>query len=198
MSLIVQIIGSHIRIYLQEVFELTTELWSNRSLHLPIVGLIESLATAMAAEFKPYLPTVIPQLLTVFEEPPNPERSQTEIKVFHAMLAFGSSVEQYIHLLLPAVLTTIEREGASRECKRAAVRTIAGLARRVNLSASASRIIQPLVRTMPFADTQLRESIMTTLCVLAQQLGPDFAVFVPRVSSVSFLPNRITNTRHSA
>lgn len=192
MSLIVQIVGPHIRNYLQEVFELTTELWSNRSLHLPIVGLIESLATAMAAEFKRFLPTVIPQLLTVFDEPPSQERSQTEIKVFHTMLAFGSAVEQYIHLLLPVLSATIEREGANRETRRAAIKTIAGLARRVNLSTAASRIIQPLVRNLPAADTQLREDTMNTLCVLAQQLGPDFAIFVPRISNVRYILFRVS------
>jgi len=185
MSLIVQIIGSHIRNYLDDVFLLTRELWSNPFLRLPIVELIESLANAMGAEFKPYLPSVIPQLLTIFDQPEGNERSATEVRVFQAMLSFGSAIEEYLHLILPYILSTIERPTASTESRKVAVVTIGDLARRINLAESVSRIVQPLVRTLPTSEGQFRHAIMDTLCILLLQLGPDFAVFVPRLRSVS-------------
>jgi FKBP12-rapamycin complex-associated protein len=186
MSLIVQIIGSHIRNYLDEVFQLTRDLWPNLLLRLPIVALIESLANAMGAEFKPYLPAVIPQLLTVFNQPEGTERSLAEVKVFQAMLAFGSAVEEYLHLILPFILATLERPTGSRDSRRVAVETIGELARRINLTESVSRIIQPLVRTLPAVEKSLSHVIMDTICILLVQLGPDFAVFVPRIRNVSF------------
>lgn len=187
MSIIVQIIGSHIRNYIQEVFELTRDLWGNPELHLPIVGLVESLATAMAAEFKRYLPTVLPQLLTVFDEPTSEKRGMTEVRVFHAMLSFGSSVEEYIHLLLPVLLVTIEKKEASPESRKAAAATISGLGHRVSLADNGSRIVHPLVRALPTASPDLRNAIMDTMCVLLTQLGADFAVFVPIIKKVCCL-----------
>jgi serine/threonine-protein kinase mTOR len=184
MSVIVEVIGSHIRNYLDEVFQLTRDLWPNPILHLPIVELIESLADAMGAEFKPYLPAVIPQLLTVFHQPEGTERSLAEVRVFQTMLSFGSAVEEYLHLILPFILATLERPTASRDSRRVAVETIGDLARRINLTESVSRIIQPLVRTLPAAEKSLRDAIMDTICVLLLQLGPDFAVFVPRIRNV--------------
>lgn len=187
MSLMVQIIGPHIRNYVDEVFHLTTDLWESPELRLPIVALIESLATAMAAEFKKYLPVVIPQLLTVFETP----GSAAEVKVFNAMLSFGSAVEEYIHLILPVLLSTIERPNSSKESRKHAVITIGGLSRRVSLVDNASRIVHPLIRALPGADASLRDVIMNTISVLLQQLGADFAIFIPRIDSVSFRPPKM-------
>jgi FKBP12-rapamycin complex-associated protein len=180
MSIMIQIVGAHIRNYVDEVFQLTKDLWANKDLRLPIVGLVESLATAMAAEFKKYLPVVIPKFLTIFDEPGSP----AEVKVFHTMLSFGSAVEEYIHLILPVLLATVERTSSSKESRKAAVTTIGGLARRVSLVDNASRIVHPLVRTLISADTQLKNAIMDTLCVLLQQLGADFAIFIPGIQAV--------------
>lgn len=176
----VQIVGPHIRNYVDEVFQLTTELWESKDLRLPIVGLVESLATAMAAEFKKYLPVVIPKLLTVFDEPGSP----AEVRVFHAILSFGSAVEEYIHLILPVLLATIERPASPKEARKEAIFTLSGLARRVSLADNASRIVHPLVRTLPSADPQFRNAIMNTICVLLQQLGADFSIFIPKIQAV--------------
>lgn len=182
MSLIVQIIGGHIRNFMEDVFQLIADLWPNPVLHLPIVGLVESLATAMAAEFKKYLPVVVPQLLTVFTEPPSAERNQTEVRVFHTLLSFGSAIEDYTHLILPVILNTIESKTASPASRKAAVHTISGLTRRVSLADSGSRIVQPLLRTLPSAEIQLQSAIVDALCALLLQMGSDFALFIPRIA----------------
>ncbi len=73
-----------------EIFSLITELWENVALQLPIVALIEALGKALDAEFKPFLPTILPLILKVFEGgAPDDKRSAVQIKVFDAFLNFG-------------------------------------------------------------------------------------------------------------
>ncbi|KAG8816995.1 phosphatidylinositol kinase- protein kinase tor1, partial [Serendipita sp. 400] len=182
MSIIIQIVGSHIRNFMREVFQLVTDLWVNPILHLPIVGLVESLSTAMAAEFKPYLPVVIPQLLTVFNETSGYEQGPTVIRVFQAILSFGSAVEDFLHLILPVLLSTIESAAAPLHTRKAAANTIASLSQRVSLADNTSRIVQSLVRTLTKAEAPLQMAIMDMLCLLMVQVGPDFALFIPRIT----------------
>ncbi|KAJ7022345.1 hypothetical protein C8F04DRAFT_1194555 [Mycena alexandri] len=60
------IIKQHVRNHAAEVLGLVTELWDNATLQTPIVALIEAVGRALAAELKPFLPTILPLLLKVF------------------------------------------------------------------------------------------------------------------------------------
>jgi serine/threonine-protein kinase mTOR len=185
LALLAEIIKLHIAPFVKDILDLSRDLWTNPVLHLPIVSLIEALSRVLDAGFKPHLPAVLPVMLSVSEEPSSEKRQAAEMKVFHALLTFGSNVEEYMHLLLPVLLSAVERPDASNSLKKTALTTIGGLARHVNLSDYASRIIHPLVRVLPGATTDVREAIKDTMCSLIFQLGADFAVFVPMVKKVS-------------
>ena len=169
------------------MFELTRDLWEVHELRLPIVGLIESLAKAMAAEFKRFLPTVLPQLLMVFGDQ---YRSQaTEVKVFHAMTAFGTGLEEYLTLCLPAFVSAIEKAGNGRmDAARAAVRTLVLLAKITNVSEYAARILKPLVISLGqvsgSGSDEYRSIAVDAIITLAVQLGGDFVVFMPMIQQV--------------
>lgn len=63
---LVSIIKQHIRNYLPEAFALIQELWvAYPALEVSIVALVESLSKALHAEFRPFLPTVLPPMLKV-------------------------------------------------------------------------------------------------------------------------------------
>lgn len=66
------------------------------------------------------------------------------------------------------------------------MQTIDGLAKKVNFSDHASRIIHPLVRVLndPYAAPELSTAVLDTLSVLLIQLGADFAIFVPMINKV--------------
>lgn len=190
LAILVGIIKQHVRNYMPDIFALITELWENVALQLPIVALIEALGKALDAEFKPFLPTILPLILKVFEGgPPDDKRSAVQIKVFDAFLTFGSNIEEYLHLVIPIIVKTYERDGTT-QLRKKAIQTIHGLSRRVNFSDHASRIIHPLVRVLDNSNTELRISVMETLCSLMMQLGADFAIFVPTINK-SILRNKV-------
>jgi FKBP12-rapamycin complex-associated protein len=63
---LVWIIKQHVRNYLDNIFDLITEIWEKHPhVEVHIVALIESVARALNAEFKPYIYTVLPPLLKV-------------------------------------------------------------------------------------------------------------------------------------
>lgn len=161
-------------------------MWDNVALQTPIVSLIEALGKALDAEFKPFLPTILPLMLKVFDGEVADKRQNTQIKVLDAFLTFGTNIEEYLHLVLPIIVKSYERPDASTALRKKAVQTIDGLTRRVNFSDHASRIIHPLVRILSINNNELRTAVMETLCSLILQLGPDFAIFVPTIAKVCY------------
>ena len=189
LAILIGIIKQHVRKYMPDIFALVTDLWE-QSLQLPLVSLIESLGKALDAEFRPFLPTILPLILKVFDGDLNDKRSATQIKVFDAFLTFGSNIEEYLHLVIPIIVRTYERSDASTALRKRAIVTIDGLSSRVNFSDHASRIIHPLVRVLTSSNNELRMAVLDTLCSLLVQLGSDFAIFVPTINKVSSLPHR--------
>jgi len=59
-------------------------------------------------EFKVYLPQLLPLLLQVFETD-DTERRLPTLEVLTALKKFGSTLEEYLHLVLPVVVRLFER-----------------------------------------------------------------------------------------
>lgn len=184
LTILVGIIKQHVRKYTVDIFELVNELWENQSLQLPLASLVEALGKALDAEFKPFLPNVLPLLLKVFDGDMNDKVASTQMKVFDALLTFGANIEEYLQLVVPILVRTCERPDGPTALKKRAIQTIEGLTRRVNFSDHASRIIHPLVRTIGGPYNELRQAAMDCLCALMLQLGSDFAIFVPTINKV--------------
>ncbi|KIM49486.1 hypothetical protein M413DRAFT_21701 [Hebeloma cylindrosporum] len=201
LAILIGIIKQHVRNFLPEIFSLITELWENAALQLPIVALIEALGKALDAEFKPFLPAILPLILKVFEGELTEKRISTQIKVFDAFLTFGANIEEYLHLVIPIIVKSyerqeiVERADSLTALRKRAIQTIDGLSRRVNFSDHASRIIHPLVRVLESGNNELRMAVMDTLCSLVIQLGSDFAIFVPTINKC-LLRNRIPHPKY--
>ncbi|KAJ6619840.1 atypical/PIKK/FRAP protein kinase [Mycena sp. CBHHK59/15] len=182
LAILVGIIKQHVRNYTMSVFGLVKELWDNTTLQLPLVSLIEALGNALAADFKPLLPTVIPLILRAFDNEFSPKRAQTQIKIFDALQTFGSILEEYLYLVIPIIVKSYERVDATTALRKRAIQTIDALSKHVNFSDHVSRIVHPLVRVLNGANNELRVAVLDTMCSLVVQLGSDFAVFVPMIS----------------
>ena len=167
-----------------EIFKLVQDLWDNPLLQLPLMSLVEALGKALDAEFKPFLPNIIPLLLKVFEGELTDKRMSKQMKVFDALQTFGANIEEYLHLVVPVIVKTFERPDASTALRKKAMQTIDGLSKRINFSDRASRIIHPLVRVLEGSNNELRMAVMDTLCALVIQLWSDFAIFVPTINKV--------------
>ncbi|KAF9047130.1 phosphatidylinositol 3-kinase [Hymenopellis radicata] len=182
LTILVGIIKQHIRNYMPIIFNLITDIWENVALQLPIVSLIEALSKALSAEFKPFLPTVIPLVLKVFDGELNDKRVSTQIKIFDAFQTFGANIEEYLHLVIPLIVRAYDRIDGTTPLRKKAIQTIDGLSKRVNFSDHASRIVHPLIRVLESGNNELRQTAMDTLCSLCVQFGADFAIFVPTIN----------------
>ncbi|KAF9525319.1 phosphatidylinositol 3-kinase [Crepidotus variabilis] len=201
LAILIGIIKQHIRNFVPEVFVLVTELWDNPTLQLPIVSLIEALGKALDAEFKPFLPSILPLILKIFEGELTEKRTSTQIKVFDAFLTFGANIEEYLHLVIPIIVKSYERRDFTDRpesltaLRKRAIQTIDGMSRRINFSDHASRIIHPLIRVLEDGSNELRMAVMDTLCSLVVQLGSDFAIFVPTINKC-LLRNRVPHPKY--
>ncbi|KIJ55748.1 hypothetical protein M422DRAFT_24274 [Sphaerobolus stellatus SS14] len=181
-AILIGIIKQHVRNYVPQLFDLVNDLWETSSLQLPLVTLVEALGKALDAEFRPFLPSILPRLLKVFEGELSEKRINIQIKVFQAFLTFGANIEEYMHLIIPVIVKSYERPEGSSALRKTAISTIEGLSERVNFSDHASRIIHPLVRVLSQPNLDLRQPVMDTLCALVHQLGSDFAIFIPTIN----------------
>ncbi|KAL0953824.1 hypothetical protein HGRIS_005004 [Hohenbuehelia grisea] len=197
LAILVGIIKQHVRNHLVDVFVLITDLWESSTLQLPLVTLVEALGNALASEFKPCLPTILPLILKVFDGELTDKRINTQIKIFDAFVTFGANIEEYLHLVIPMILRSYERSDASTALRKKAIQTIEALSARVNFSDHASRIIHPLVRVLDQQNNEVRVTAMDTLCAFVYQLGSDFAIFVSTIQK-SMSKNRIVHPRYEA
>ncbi|KAH8093828.1 FAT-domain-containing protein [Cristinia sonorae] len=197
LAILIGIIKQHVRNHMFDVFNLITELWEVTSLQLPLVSLVEALGKALDAEFKPFLPQILPLVLKVFDGEMNEKSAATQMKIFDAFLTFGANIEEYLQLVIPIIVKTAERQDGTIALRKRAVYTIDGLSRRVNFSDHASRIIHPLVRVLGQPHNELRSAVMDTLCSLIIQLGSDFAIFIPTVNK-TLLRIRFTHPKYDS
>ena len=108
LGVLVSVVKQHIRNYLQNIFLLIQEYWNpNSSLQITILSLIEAISVALDGEFKIYLPSLLPNLLSIFEMDVSEKRQPTS-KVLHAFTAFGANLEEYMHLVIPAIVKLFE------------------------------------------------------------------------------------------
>ncbi|TIB14647.1 hypothetical protein E3P89_00930 [Wallemia ichthyophaga] len=191
LAILVSIVKHHIRNFLTDILELIREFWNpNSTLQITIISLIEILAKALEGEFRVHLPVLLPPMLQTFDFELADKRQPTLIRILRAFSVFGSNVEEYLHLVVPAIVKTIERPESTVQLRKAAIITIGQLSRQVNFCDHASRIIHPLARVLSSGPAELRNAAMDILAALVLQLGPDFAVFVPMISKV-LLKHRI-------
>ncbi|KAI9303923.1 armadillo-type protein [Cunninghamella echinulata] len=195
LSELVGIVKQHVRNYLKDIFDIIDEYWTpESSIQITIISLIESIAKALDGELKVYLPRLLPHMLQIFDNDIT-ERRHPTIRVLHAFVVFGANIEEYMHLVIPAIVKFFEKPDAPVSVRRQAMTTITSLCKKVNMFDYASRIIHPLARVLPVLPIEARNSAMDLLCALIFQLGTDYAKFIPVVNKV-LTKHRITHTNY--
>ncbi|WPH02862.1 Hypothetical protein R9X50_00573000 [Acrodontium crateriforme] len=187
LSQLVKIVRQHIRPHLTVIIDAVSEHWhKSTQLQATILNLIESIAKSLEGEFKVYLAGVLPLMLGVLDADPKADGTNPAcLRVLHAFLVFGSSAEEYMHLIIPVIVRMFD-DGRSRDrrVRKAAMETIARLSKQVNVSEFAAKVIHPLSRVLTGNDGGLKQTAMETLCALVFQLGPDYLHFVPMIDKV--------------
>ncbi|KAG9256851.1 armadillo-type protein [Emericellopsis atlantica] len=184
LATLVGIVRQHIRNYLPEIIVVIQEYWhTSAAMQTTILLLIEAISRSLEGEFKTYLAGLLPLMLGVLEKDGSAKRMPSE-KVLHAFLVFGASAEEYMHLIMPVIVRTFEKQGQPASIRRSAIDTIGKISRQVNLNDYAAKIIHPLTRVLDAGDPSLRNVSLDTLCALIQQLGRDYLHFAGTVNKV--------------
>ncbi|KAH9885310.1 FAT-domain-containing protein [Xylariomycetidae sp. FL2044] len=184
LATLVSIVRQHIRTYLPSIVEVCQEFWDvGSTLQGTILNLVEAIARSLEGEFKCYLAGLLPLMLGILEKDSTTKRIPSE-KVLHAFLVFGSSAEEYMHLIIPVIVRTFEKQGQPTFLRKSAIDTIGKISRQVNLNDFAAKIIHPLARILASGESTLRVAALDTLCALIQQLGRDYLHFIGTVNKV--------------
>lgn len=192
---LILIVKQHIRNYLDLICALIKEFWTPSSnIQGTLILLIEHVALALGAEFKVYLPQLMPQILRVLNQDPAKHEPNVTIKLLLALRKFGNNLDDYMHLILPPIVKLFESQDVA--VAKHAMEAVKDLAGTLDFSDFISRIVHPLVRTMD-NNPELRHEAMSTLCALCSHLGRKFNIFVPLVGKV-MAKHRITNTQYDS
>ncbi|KAJ3394190.1 phosphatidylinositol kinase- protein kinase tor1 [Entophlyctis sp. JEL0112] len=179
----ISIVGAHICVYSSDIMNAAQEFWTLSShLHSVIMSLIETLSIAIQHKIKNFLPTVIPLVLSIFQLSPK-GNSQLIRKAVNAFLAFGSSLDEYINLAVPPILSVFEDENAPVDLRIHSMKVLGEIMRTTANFQQSSKIIHSILRVLNnpsgFEFSNVCTSVMT---VLAWRLGSNFTTFIPYVS----------------
>jgi FKBP12-rapamycin complex-associated protein len=123
-------------------------------------------------------------MLNVLHTDRTKERSPTQ-NILHALEVLGTNLDDYLHLIIPAVVKLVEQADViDSQVRMLATQTLGRLGNKLNFSEYASRIIHPLARILDGDDLEIKNVTMETLCTLVYQLGSDYAIFIPMVNKV--------------
>ncbi|KKY24120.1 putative phosphatidylinositol 3-kinase tor2 [Phaeomoniella chlamydospora] len=199
LSILVSIVKQHIRAFLPEMITVIREYWNkNAQVQSTILSLVESIARSLEGEFKKNLADLLPLMLSLMERDMSPARRPSE-RILHTFLVFGNGGEEYMHLIVPAIVRLFETTSAPISVRKNAIETLSKLSRLVNVSDYASMIIHPLAKIMgsPINDIQLRQAALDCVVALIFQLGQDFIHFIPLVSK-SIKSGQISSPNYDA
>ncbi|KAM6558952.1 hypothetical protein CsatA_028191 [Cannabis sativa] len=185
---LVSIVRQHIRKYLPELLSLISELWSsfsfpaaNRpSLGYPVLHLVEQLCLALNDEFRTYLPIILPCCIQVLSDAERYNDYTYVLDILHTLEVFGGTLDEHMHLLLPALIRLFKME-ASVKIRRAAINTLTRLISRVQVTGHISSLVHHLKLVLDGKNDELRKDAVDALCCLAQSLGEDFTIFIPSI-----------------
>merc|ERR1719341_2396332 len=191
---LIGIVKQHIRNYLDDIFILIKEFWTADSpLQSTIILLVEAIAVALGSEFKVYLPQLIPHILRVLSHDSSRDKQVTH-KMLSALIKFGATLDDYIHLVLPPMVKLFDSAEVSWSVRKTSLEAIDKLSDNLDFSEYAGRIIHPLVRCIDNSP-ELRPAAMDALAAIVLQLGKKFKIFIPMVDKV-LKKHRISHQRY--
>lgn len=181
LGLLVTIVKQHIRGFIPDLIQIIQEHWNlSVNIQTTTLTLVESLAIALEGEFRTYLPTLLPQMLSIFESD-TADKQLPSHRLLNALLTFGPNLEEYLHLVIPAIVKVFEKSSNSIAIRKQAILLIGQLSKSINICDQASRIIHSLVRVLATDALELQNVSMDVLCLIACQMGPDFVIFAAMI-----------------
>jgi FKBP12-rapamycin complex-associated protein len=184
LALLVAIVKQHIRNYIPDLIQLIQDHWNlSVNIQTTALSLVESIAIALEGEFRSYLPTLLPQMLLLFDSDSS-EKQQPSQRLLNTLLTFGANLEEYLNLVIPAIVKVFEKPANPMALRKQAIQLVGQLCKNINITDQASRIIHTLVRVLGTDAVDLRIISMDTLCLVASQMGQEFVIFIAMIRKV--------------
>lgn len=188
LAVLVNIVRQHIRAFLPDIINVIREFWdASYAVQGTILSLVEAISRALEGEFKKFLAGLIPLMLDTLDKDMTSGRQPSE-RILHTFLVFGSSGEEYMHLIIPSIVRLFDKTQNPVSIRKSAIETLAKLSRQVNVSDFSSLMIHSLSRVVAGNDRTLRQAAMDCICALIFQLGQDFNHYIPLVTKVCPIP----------
>lgn len=188
-AILVSIVGTHMRPYIPQLLELIKEYWSNNiQTQATVLSLVDSLARSLNNEFKPSIAALLPLMFEVLEKDDTLKRTASE-RILHTILAFGPISEEFMHMIIPALVRMFQTQLNPVPTRKAAIDTIGKITRQVNISDHASIIIHNLTEVIGGREPGLKQSALDCICALIFQLGEEYLLYVATVRKVLLTSN---------
>lgn len=188
LAVLVNIVRQHIRAFLPDIINVIREFWdASYAVQGTILSLVEAISKALEGEFKKSLAGLIPLMLDTLEKDMTSGRQPSE-RILHTFLVFGSSGEEYMHLIIPSIVRLFDKTQNPVSIRKSAIETLAKLSRQVNVSDFSSLMIHSLSRVVAGNDRTLRQAAMDCICALIFQVGQDFNHYIPLITKVHPFP----------
>ncbi|GBP30106.1 hypothetical protein EVAR_94949_1 [Eumeta japonica] len=141
---LISIVKQHIRNHLDKIFELIKEFWTpNSPLQTTLIMLVEHIAVALGSEFKIYLPQIMPQILKILCHDVSKDLFVTE-KLLLVLQKFEDNLDDYIHLVIPAIVKLFEAKDCPHSVAKLALETIDNMSIYLNVIASSNEPSQTI------------------------------------------------------
>ncbi|KAJ8330853.1 phosphatidylinositol kinase- protein kinase tor1 [Batrachochytrium dendrobatidis] len=182
LGVLVTIVRQHIRGYINEFIQLIQDFWTlSANIQSTALSLIEVVSTALEGEFKVYLPILLPMMIQIFDTDVTTKRLPS-LRLIKALLFFGPILEDYLHLVIPAIIKVAERADSPTALREQAVLVLGLMSRKVCLTEESSQILHMLSRNLLTDSATLRVAVMETLCALIYQIGDEYILFIPMIN----------------
>ena len=203
---IVNIVKASIKPYIPSLLSLSLLYLSHYTLLDHVFLLINRLSLVMRDDWRSFLSQLLPHLLSLLSSDRSPHRALT-FKTLHTFDVFGSSLSDYLHLIVPALLRLCEAPDVGGALRVSCMRTIGLIAKQMDIREYAGRLVHPLARML---DSQggvvvkagggggggggggvsgvgggtARDEVLVVLCLLVYQLQADYLIFIPMMSKI--------------
>ena len=195
MAILVNIVRQHIRAFLPGIIDVIRDFWdTSYQVQATILSLMEAIALSLEGEFKKYLAGLVPPMLDTLDND-NTARRQPSERILHSFLIFGSSGEEYMHLIVPSIVRLFDRTQNPPSIRKSAIESLTKLSRQVNVSDFASLMVHSLSRVVAGSERSLRQPAMDCICALIFQLGQDFTHYINLLNKV-LKNNQITHVNY--
>ena len=215
---LVGIVKQHIQPFLSEIFDLIQEYWETNQDQ--ILSLVEEIALApLIEELRHFLPLLLPLFLqslvageinsaSISTKTPSTsvastsssasqslllKQNATKVKILHTLVVLGSSLQDYLYLVIPALVQVLEFskeedvEHLGLAVKGGALECVGRLAQYHSnfFSDYLARILHPLARVLETCQhSQLQHIVLDVLCALVCELKEQYWIFEPRISQI--------------